>query len=157
MKPRKKQRIETEENGDAALRRKTKVEKKKDNREEKEVSGEAEESSQEDEGLDGLVEDEDELPGTSSMIPFLRLLDDEMAIDETDSSEESDQDDFQDVKLKSTPIYQLHIDFLERKKQTKDPAAFATAMSAILSSSLKAHARAVPLLPSHIPLLAGPV
>jgi len=111
MKPRKKQRIETEENGDAALRRKTKVEKKKDNREEKEVSNEAEESSQEDEGLDELVEDEDELPGTSSMIPFLRLLDDEMAIDETDSSEESDQDDFQDVKLKSTPICQFHIDF----------------------------------------------
>jgi hypothetical protein len=32
---------------------------------------------------------------------------------------------------------------LERKKKSKDPAAFATAMSAILSSSLKAHSRAV--------------
>ena len=32
---------------------------------------------------------------------------------------------------------------LERKKQSKDPASFATAMSAILSSSLKAHTRAV--------------
>lgn len=31
----------------------------------------------------------------------------------------------------------------ERKKQTKDPASFATALSAILSSSLKAHSRSV--------------
>ena len=36
----------------------------------------------------------------------------------------------------------LHLT-LERKKKSKDPAAFATAMSAILSSSLKAHSRAV--------------
>lgn len=35
---------------------------------------------------------------------------------------------------------------LERKKKSKDPAAFATAMSAILSSSLKAHSRAVSYL-----------
>ena len=101
MKPRKKQRIDVEENENGAKNRSRGEEKK--GRKVKKVTDESEEESSQDEGLDELVDDEDDLPGTRTWIDFLILLDDEMDIDEADDSEESGQDDFQDVKLKSTP------------------------------------------------------
>ena len=69
-----------------------------------------------------------------------RLTADEMPIDEDD---ESEKDDFQDVKSKSTLAGTGLLLISERKKASKDPASFANAMSAILSSSLKAHTRSV--------------
>jgi hypothetical protein len=69
-----------------------------------------------------------------------------MVMDSSDDSDGSEGDDFQDVKSKSALIIAPNL-ILERKKKSKDPAAFATAMSAILSSSLKAHSRAVLYLP----------
>ena len=101
MKPRKKQRIDVEENENGAKNRSRGEEKKE--RKVKKVTDESEEESSQDEGLDELVDDEDDLPGTQTWIHFLILIDDEMDIDEADDSEESGQDDFQDVKLKSTP------------------------------------------------------
>jgi hypothetical protein len=148
MKPRKKQRIDVEENENGAKNR-SRGEGKKE-RKVKKVTDESEDDSSQDEGLDELIDDEDDLPGRRTWTQFLILVDDEMDIEEADDSEESGQDDFQDVKLKSTPPSARCCSLLtnppERKKQSKDPAAFATAMSAILSSSLKAHTRAVPPL-----------
>ena len=72
---------------------------------------------------------------------------DEMAIEDEPDSEEDERDDFQDVKSKSK-LPRSHMYLIpERKKQSKDPASFANAMSAILSSSLKAHTRAVSPIP----------
>lgn len=71
----------------------------------------------------------------------LELTTDEMPIDDESDSEE---DDFADVKDKST-LCEMHTN-TERKKSSKDSTSFATAMSAILSSSLKAHTRSDPIL-----------
>jgi len=113
MKPRKKQRIETEGNGYAVVSTRTREEKKKKDKKDKKqkpTANEIEESS-EDQGLEEILDDEDELPGTLPIISFLTDVDDEMAIDETDDSEESEQDDFQDVKLKSTSLPTLLLQY----------------------------------------------
>ena len=62
-------------------------------------------------------------------------------MEDDDGSDEREEEDFADVNSKSwTPRY---LQLMVERKKSKDPASFATAMSAILSSSLKAHTRAV--------------
>jgi hypothetical protein len=94
MKPRKKQRVESEAKHEMLGRK----------RKPKEVDSEDEEDSLEDEGLEELIEDEggeDDLDGKISYLQTLTKTD-EMAIEDAPDSEEDERDDFQDVKSKSS-------------------------------------------------------
>ena len=64
MKPRKKQRIETEENGIQESKKSKQEDKKKKTKKPERLIQEMEESSSEEEQLDEIIEDEDDLPGT---------------------------------------------------------------------------------------------
>jgi len=143
MKPRKKQRIESEGKPGKADH-KTKL---------KDVSSGNPEDSLEDEAL-MLIEDEDAVRDGKISYPQTITKADDSVIEDEPDSEDDFQDDFQDVKSKSNLLSNPLL-ISERKKQSKDPASFANAMSAILSSSLKAHTRAVSTIPC-LQLTPGP-
>src|ERR1700736_4401388 len=94
MKPRKKQRIGAE-NDAGEGRKKDKGKKVKIQKiQKKEVTFEDVSSASDEEGVDMIIENEDDHEDDQE---------DEMPIDEASDSEQDEQDDFADVKSKSTP------------------------------------------------------
>ena len=95
MKPRKKQRIE----GQAEPKKATSKRQKQ-----QEAAQEDPEDSLEDEGLEEVIEEEDgdeHLDGITTC-PHRITKADEMPIDDAGGSDEDEEDDFQDIKSKST-------------------------------------------------------
>src|SRR5438046_176339 len=122
MKPRKKQRIDHQDiSNEKTVKRKREgtKEKKKNNI----ISNESDEYA-EVEKID--VEDEDDeklkFEGVAMYSKKANFKLDELDLEVADDSEESDQDDFQDIKSKSTPKFLIFVNFRKEETAAKRPS-----------------------------------